>query len=572
MVARRCLGIAIFLVVFVAGCAKDQSIGSSSSPELPAAKLVQVENPTQGFVPDRSPAAVGVPVAKGTVTVTERNAIRLNGLGMVRFDEPFAGKEFLVDLGEFTQASDFGANGSITLVAKTTNYPLSGNAYPVLTSFYVDTGGGITEFVHLSSGCFGSGMWTCSGSSCVANPSCAVNSTSAFSSRQDWDQHQVPSFGFVSTNDFPRCNPAQSGEGCFAEGLPSGHYFAKYVLLSNSGGSVSSYTAGVEVRVLVKKDTEPGNTENTPVNGGLNLNLVLVGNKNIQDSRSGAGQRNLNLLLRELNRLLKEESGANLGLNEIKVYEWSDENGGSRYSGIELDRLGDMFESGSKGLPSTDDGRYLNVFLVSDIVYDSSLTVLGLSGGILGPPVNGTQSSGVAFSTFDQLGTFNSSCGSLSCGRANLDEDFLEMASTIGHELGHYLGLNHPSERPDNGGIQDHDGLTDTPRCAARTVTSQVYLDARACYAVDTLVQPAPLSGATCKARCDAITSPLVYLSGFFSTTPQSFCPAVAECQFNHIMWYTTKNRKKEGGVWKEDGNLISQQSSSVLQRSYMVR
>lgn len=570
MKAQGISAILIFSAALGSGCAKEEEAALRSSSGLPAASLIAVTDPDLGFVPDRS--TVGAALEKGTVSVSEKPLIRMSNQPMVRFDQGFSSKEILVDLGEFDHGSDFGPNGSITLVAKSFDYPLSGDAYPVLTGFYVDTGSGITNYMTLKSGCFSSGMWSCSGSSCVANSSCTVEAGSAFASRQDWDQHQVPSFGFVTTNDFPRCDPSVAGEGCFSEGLPSGHYFAKYVLLSNSGGSVDTYRAGLEVRTLVKKDTEPGNTDNTPVKGGISLNLVLVGNANVNASRTEGGKRNLNLLLKELNRLLRVESGLDVTLNEVRVFEWTDGNGGAPYSNVDLDLLGNMFESGSKGLLSGGNEGALNVFLVSDIVYDSSFTILGLSGGILGPPVNGTQSSGIAFSTFNLLGSFNSACTSLSCGRSDLDEDFLEMASTIAHELGHYLGLNHPSERPDASGNQDHDGLTDTPLCSARTVTSQNYLDQRACYAVDPQIHPYPLAGATCKQRCDAVTSPSVYLSGFFSTTPQSFCPAVAECQFNHIMWYTTKNRKKEGGVWKEDGNLVSPQSSAVLQRSYLLR
>jgi hypothetical protein len=279
-------------------------------------------------------------------------------------------------------------------------------------------------------------------------------------------------------------------------------------------------------------------------------------------------------LLKELNRLLKTESGANLSLTDVKVYEWADANGGSEYSTVDLNFLGDMFESGSKGLPAQASGEYVNVFLVNDIAYNSRLTVLGISGGILGTPVNGTQSSGVAFTTFRKLASYNPDplCSAANCSRDIQENDFLEMASTIVHELGHFLGLNHPSERPDVVEDQDHDGLTDTPRCAARTEMSEVKLDQRSCYAVDTQSQASPLSGQSCKTRCDSVTSPLVYWSSPFSTTPQSFCPAVPECQFNHIMWWTTKNRKKIGSSWVEDGNLFSPQSTAVLQRSVFLR
>jgi hypothetical protein len=577
MRARSYLGIAILSAMFGAGCAGQRDAAPAEKRVLTAARLVSSEDSANGYVPDL--AAIGATAARGTVTVTAKTPIQVTG-PLVQFNQGFSGKEILVDLGEYSQAQDFGVNGSLTLVAKTTNYPLNGDAYPVLTSFQVrnESGNVIKEYVNLSAGCASGGMWVCSGSSCSANPNCTVEAGtpqvpgSAFTGLYDWAQHQAPSYGFVSTNDFPRCNPAVSGAGCFSDMLPTGRYFAKYVLVSNSGGSVSGYSAGIEIKVFVKKDTELPNSESTPINGGLKLNLILVGDKNVDDSHTTAGKRNLFLLLKELNRLLKTESGANLALTDVKVYEWTDANGGAEYSTVDLDFLGDMFESGSKGLPAEASGEYVNVFLVGDIAYNSSLTVLGISGGILGTPVNGTQSSGVAFSTFNQLAGFNPLCTSTNCSRDNQESDFLEMASTIVHELGHFLGLNHPSERPDVVEEQDHDGLTDTPLCAARTSTSEVILDQRACYAVDTQSQVSPLSGQSCKTRCDSVTSPSVYLSGFFSTTPQSFCPAVLECQFNHIMWWTTKNRKKIGSSWAEDGNLFSPQSTAVLQRSVFLR
>jgi hypothetical protein len=219
--------------------------------------------------------------------------------------------------------------------------------------------------------------------------------------------------------------------------------------------------------------------------------------------------------------------------------------------------------------------------------------------------VNGTPTSGLAFSSFDQLASFNPkvSCQATHCPRFRQEADFLEMGATIAHELGHYLGLNHPSERPDSSSYQDHDPLNDTPTCDDRLESSTVpVLDPRACYRSDTKVHPAPLGGVTCMAACNAITgtgtpylaltksssaidsgpsgNQLGYYSGTMSSNgdmPQAFCPTVSECQFNHVMWYTTKNRKlipagASSATWAEDGNLFSVQSQSVIQWSPFVR
>jgi hypothetical protein len=115
----------------------------------------------------------------------------------------------------------------------------------------------------------------------------------------------------------------------------------------------------------------------------------------------------------------------------------------------------------------------------------------------------------------------------------------------------------------------------------------------RVCYFTDTATtQASPLAGTSCKTACDSATSvdymtstPLsaaidlapasqtgAFLDGN-SDMPREFCPAVKECQFNHVMWYTTKNRQlSASGVWNEDGNLFSPQSSAMLQWSPLVR
>jgi hypothetical protein len=586
----------LFLFLAATGCAKNKASDEEvSQRNLPAARLIRGT-----YQPD--PTIIGSPVIKGSVQVTSRTLYYSN-VGMVRFNDAWSNKQITVDLGDFDRATDFGNNGSITLTAETKNYPLNGGAYPVLTEFSVESGGVTTNYINLTPGCASSGMWVCNGGSCYANASCTVQNTSHFANRIDWDQHQLPPFGFVTTNAFPRCDGSVGSWNCpTSGGLPSGRYRAKYLLLSNSGSPVDTKLADLSVQVMVRKDTGNGGE---PSKGGVNVNLILVGDKNVNDSHTSKGARNLNLLFQELNRIFKTESGANMGLNQIKVYEWRNADGGSRYSQVDLDALGDLFESGSKGLDPADNGKFVNLFLVSDIVYSGAYTILGLSGGILGPPVNGTQTSGLAFSSFDQLASFNpkASCGTTDCPRFRQEADFLEMGATIAHEIGHYLGLNHPSERPDATHFQDHDPLSDTPTCKHRLENSTVaVLDNRACYRFDLEAQPAPLGGISCKTACDQVTGtgtpylgtgkssalidggPSFNQPGYYSGTtatngdmPQVFCPAVAQCQFNHVMWYTTKNRRlvpagHSNASWAEDGNLFSTQSQSVMMWSPLVR
>jgi len=524
---------------------------------------------------------------------------------MVQFDEAWSGKELLIDLGTYDQASQFGGqNASISLVAETQNYPLSGGAYAVLTSFYVDpTGGGARiEYVNVTSQCSTQGMWNCSGGLCHANAACTVQSPSGFGGRTDWDQHQVPPYGYSTTNTFPRCDASVAGwSTCPAgwNGLIGGHYYAKYLLLSDSGGSVASTRANLKITVLVKKDTQARDIAST--NGGINLNVILVGDHNINDSHTTAGDRNLNLLFTEVNRLFSVSSGAKLAINSVKTYEWTDANGGSQYSQVDYASLGDLFEAGSKGVDASGNEQNINIFILSDIeISGTNFTILGLSGAILGPPINGTQTSGLAFASFNHLASYNPGCLASNCARETQEADFLEMAATITHELGHYLGLNHPSEKPDASGNQTHDFLIDTPTCLARGAGTKI-LDQRACYVSDTTVQGAPLSG-SCATACNTATggNGSSLTSSYLTATPASaalvdpwsgysnsdmpgkFCPNVQECQFNHVMWYTTKNRRLQkadgstctsgdvttGGLctWNEDGNLFSPESQAILQ------
>ena len=94
-------------------------------------------------------------------------------------------------------------------------------------------------------------------------------------------------------------------------------------------------------------------------------------------------------------------------------------------------------------LSAGQEGR-LHLFLVEELVGGGAgFIILGLAGGIPGPPSAGSGASGVAVTA------------------AMLSSDPASVGRTMAHESGHYLGLFHTSER--NGST--HDPIPDTPEC-----------------------------------------------------------------------------------------------------------
>lgn len=101
--------------------------------------------------------------------------------------------------------------------------------------------------------------------------------------------------------------------------------------------------------------------------------------------------------------------------------------------------LGQLFSK------SRDQGQGINFFFVQEIVGgDEGFTILGIAGGIPGPPaIQGTVHSGVALTMM------------------GFRDRPVVLGQTMAHEGGHYLGLFHTSESNGN----SHDPLPDTAQC-----------------------------------------------------------------------------------------------------------
>lgn len=443
-------------------------------------------------------------------------------------------------------ASDLGTAGSISLTAEVTSAPSgsSGEIYPLLVSITDPVG---NEYVNLAAACLSGGLLT---AGCSPSSPSAFQGSSATERKQQW-LNQIVGSNFISTVSFPTCNWGSGTPSCafnssswFSSGkLRTGTYTAKFIPVDyNTSSFGSTKTVGLKISQTLKTDSDGGSNR-----GAMDLNLILVGEQNVIDSRTSKGKQNLNALMDHIYRMyFTDNTGStNLKLGAINVIEWGCEEGGDTYATVDYTQIGTLLSTGSALVPSSTEGKAINIFLVSSIDYSGSGTILGISGGIPGAPINGTAASGLVFSSFDLLASYNSSCtGSGVCLITSQDPDFIDLGGTVVHEIGHFLGLNHPSE---SGGSQ-HDGIPDTPKC---TATSGGYITHTACRSTDTNTHPT--TGFTCSAIC----TPYSHSSSV--STPGTYCPTAVECQFNHIMWWTTKNYDYFGNG---DGNIFSADSA----------
>ena len=147
------------------------------------------------------------------------------------------------------------------------------------------------------------------------------------------------------------------------------------------------------------------------------------------------------------------------------------------------------------------------------------------------------------------------------------------MGSTIAHELGHYFGLNHPTES-DAG---THDVVYDTPRCSeTQRINGTDYITIDSCRSVSAspargTANPAFFpTGVKCGTACDSAVTAAQGVASSYSQSLGRYCPAVQECQFNHVMWWTSKNFNSANG--DGDGNIFSTDSGKIIKYNSFIQ
>lgn len=135
-----------------------------------------------------------------------------------------------------------------------------------------------------------------------------------------------------------------------------------------------------------------------------------------------------------------------IGVNvNVSAYKSVSDSAEQRYSIIRnLDDVSNLLRESKSPGDSLKKKLTINLFMIRDFQVPSAPGLLGISSGLPGMiGLHGTKGSGLVFSASD-LGSSNQSLG-----------------QTIAHEVGHFLGLRHTTERASRA----HDPITDTPEC-----------------------------------------------------------------------------------------------------------
>lgn len=199
----------------------------------------------------------------------------------------------------------------------------------------------------------------------------------------------------------------------------------------------------VSVSALIKS------ADGEPQNSVLDVNLFFA-NLGGLNASSARGDDDFQAAVTHMKALL-ETRGITVGRVDYCDIPGTD---ADRYTVIDSvdgpsSELGGMFGLSQRaGDFGCNTGRALNFFLVEEIVGGrAGYIILGIAGGIPGPPgIHGTSHSGVAVT----MSAFR--------------RDPRQLAQTMAHEGGHYLGLFHTTEAEGTA----FDPLPDTPECGSR--------------------------------------------------------------------------------------------------------
>jgi len=263
---------------------------------------------------------------------------------------------------------------------------------------------------------------------------------------------------------------SSAGLQLVASGLPGGTWklvvsdLAYLCALRPSQCAANSATSsGVyDVTVLVKPGSGPGNI---PASGTLDLtfNLVAAGLTPPLSAAAAPSDPDLQRVVQTVGALLGR---VGISLGTVKYVDVPAAEAAQIASGVPVD---DPTACGalSKLFLTAPTGRQVNVFLVPSLysVKEPALLLAGYDGEIPGPATVSPSSQGGVVVSAMSLRNNQAYCANIldfaSCGAD-------QVAYLVAHEIGHHLGLYHPTEA--KGTV--FDPLSDTATCACQACTA----------------------------------------------------------------------------------------------------